>query len=81
MASVLYQMLSALTFISSFVNNKQKLCRCASIPQVVYDIEVRYIPKSISLAITVRSNDIKVKFSTKPYYDLTVGISLFYSNH
>ena len=81
MASVIYQILSALTFISSFACNKQKLCRCVTIPQVVHESDIRYIPKSISLAITVRSNDIKVKFSTKPYYDLTVGISLFYSNH
>ena len=48
-------------------------------PQIVYDSYVRYIQKS--LPITLKSTDIKFKFSIKTYFDLTVGIFLLSSTN
>ena len=50
-----------------------------TIPQMVNDSDVRYIPKWIPLSKTVRSSDNCI-FSTKTYYDLTVGIFLYLEN-
>ena len=54
------------------------LVNVGTILQIVDDSDVRDIPKLISLSITKIS--CKLKYSTKTYYDLTVGISLFNSS-